>query len=51
MLTVNEVANKLRVTPRTIYRWIKAGKLDAIKLGGVVRIEEDAYNRFIAHKA
>lgn len=47
MLTVNEVAEKLRVTPRTVYRWIKSERLEALKIDGIIRIEEEAYNRFI----
>jgi excisionase family DNA binding protein len=34
MLTVQEVADRLRVTPLTVRRWINAGDLAAVKLGG-----------------
>ena len=50
MITVNEVAERLRVKPLTVYRWIKAGKLDALKIDGILRIEEKAYARFIGKK-
>jgi excisionase family DNA binding protein len=33
LLTVAEVANWARVHPKTVYRWIKEGKLPAIQLG------------------
>ena len=33
LLTVKEVAERLRLNPRTILRWIKAGKLHAIGFG------------------
>ena len=32
LLTVQEVANRLRVTEATVRRWIKNGSMDAIKL-------------------
>lgn len=32
LLTVQEVADRLRVTEATVRRWIKNGSLDAIKL-------------------
>lgn len=32
LLTVREVAERLRVTPRTVYLWIRAGKLNAIRV-------------------
>jgi excisionase family DNA binding protein len=49
VLTVKDVAEKLKVHPQSVYRWIYAGKLEAIKIHGVLRIEEKAYERFI-HK-
>jgi excisionase family DNA binding protein len=47
MLTVEEVANRLKVTPRTVYRWIDEGKLKSLKIQGVVRITEEEYEKFI----
>ena len=47
MLKVNEVAERLRVKPLTVYRWIKSGKLVAIKIDGILRIEDEAYAQFI----
>lgn len=49
MLTVNEIAEKLKVHPQTVYRWIYAKKLRALKIDGLVRIEESAFLDFI-HK-
>jgi excisionase family DNA binding protein len=51
MLTVEEVADRLKVTPRTVYRWIDDGKLKALKIGGVVRVTEEDYQSFINNKA
>lgn len=43
MLTVDEVATRLKVSKFTVYRWIKKGILQAIRIDGVLRIEEKAY--------
>lgn len=39
LLTVTEVADKLRTTPNTIYRWLRAGKLPGVKIGKEWRIK------------
>ena len=39
-LTLDEAAAKLKVSPRTVRRWIKQGDLAAIKIGQTVRILE-----------
>lgn len=38
-MTVNEVAEQVRVNPRTVRRWIDAGKLRAAKVMGGIRVE------------
>ena len=38
LLTVAEVAENLRVTRGTAYRWIRAGSLPADRIGGTVRV-------------
>lgn len=38
--TVEEVADRLKVSHMTVYRWIKAGQLGAYKIGGEFRITE-----------
>lgn len=47
MLTVNEIAEMLKVHPQTVYRWIYAGKLKCLKIDGLVRITEEQYKEFI----
>ncbi|KKM85913.1 hypothetical protein LCGC14_1284220 [marine sediment metagenome] len=37
-LTVTQMAGYLQVTPRTVYRWCKAGKLTSLKIGRVTRV-------------
>jgi len=44
---VDELAKKLRVNRMTIYRYIKAGKLKANKIGKEFRIERCDYTDFL----
>jgi excisionase family DNA binding protein len=46
--SVDEVANILSVSSRTIRRWTEDGKLRAHRFGGVVRISHDDLQDFIA---
>ena len=39
--TVNEVADKLKVHPNTIYKYIKLGELNCIQMGNVYRVFEE----------
>ncbi len=45
--TADELAQKLRVNIMTIYRYIKAGKLDAYKIGKEFRIKEKEFTKFL----
>lgn len=47
VLTVQEVAEFLKLSVLTIYKYIKEGQIDAIDLGGHYRIEEMSLKRFI----
>ena len=47
MMTLDDVIKELKVSRRTIYRWIKSGKLPALKINGVYRIREQDYFRFL----
>ena len=48
LLTVPEVAEWARVHPKTVYRWIKDGKLEAFLLGPrTYRVPEDAIGQFL----
>lgn len=44
---VDELADKLRVNRMTIYRYIKAGKLEAHKIGKEYRIAKRIFNNFL----
>ena len=45
--TAKELADKLRVNIMTIYRYIKAGKLKAYKIGKEFRIDKKEFQRFL----
>ncbi len=49
LLSVRQIAYMLKVHPLTIRRYIKEGRLKAIKVGGNVRIKETDLQAF--HKA
>ncbi len=46
-LTVNEVADILRVSKLTIWRYIEAGKLPAYKVGRDWRVDESEFEKFL----
>lgn len=51
MYTPVEVAGLLNVTRRTIYAWLKEGKLGSVKMGTRVRIDPKDLELFIkAHR-
>ena len=47
LLTVQEVMLQLKVSNETVYRWIKAGKLRATRLGGLWRVSRGDVDKFI----
>ena len=47
MLSVKETADLFGVTKRTIFRWIKSGKMKSVKIGRTVRIKESEIKRVI----
>lgn len=50
-LTVQEVAELLRLSVLTIYKYIKEGSLEAVEFGGHYRVSTSALQRFInTHK-
>lgn len=44
-----DLAEQLEVNIMTIYRYIKAGRLKAYKLGREFRIEKSEFERFLKH--
>lgn len=45
--TAKELADILRVNIMTIYRYIKAGKIEAYKIGKEFRIDKKEFNIFL----
>ena len=50
LITVREIAEQLRVSPRTVYRLCRSGQLPAIKVGKEWRIDRADLDRFLARK-
>ena len=46
-MTAQETADILKVNIMTIYRYIKAGKIKAYKIGKEFRIEKKEFERFL----
>ncbi len=47
LLTIAEVAERLRVNPKTLRRWIAGGDLAAYRVGRQWRITEDQLTQFL----
>ncbi len=47
LLTVHEAAERLRISEPTLWRHVKAGRLPAVRVGGLVRLEVRAVDRFV----
>jgi excisionase family DNA binding protein len=50
LLTVDEVAEFLRIAPNTVYRWCRDGKLTGIKIGKEWRIARTELDNFLARR-
>lgn len=46
--TLDEVADILKVTKRTLYNYVKEGKLTAVKMGKYWRVSEENLQAFIS---
>ena len=46
LLTIHEVADSLRIHQKTLYRWIKEGKVKVVHIGPrTIRISPEELNR------
>jgi len=46
--TPEEVAGILKVNPKTVLRWIREGKLKAVKAGRLWRVREEDLEAFLS---
>jgi excisionase family DNA binding protein len=46
LYTTDEVAQLMKTTRRTVQRWIREGKLQAVQVGGQYRVKQDALVAF-----
>ena len=47
LYTTEQVAKLLQIHPLTVLKYIRSGKLHAIKLGRIYRIQESAIEEFL----
>ncbi|MEW6101202.1 MAG: helix-turn-helix domain-containing protein [Candidatus Omnitrophota bacterium] len=47
LMTIEELAEYLKVTRRTIYEWLKQNKIPAVKLVGQWRFRRDKIDNWI----
>jgi excisionase family DNA binding protein len=50
LMTIEELADYLKVSRRTIYEWLKCNKIPAIKLVGQWRFKRDKIDAWIEKK-
>jgi excisionase family DNA binding protein len=48
VLTVKEAADQLKVKPQWIYRMMHGGGLPFVRLGRLIRIDEDSLEKWLA---
>lgn len=51
LMTIEDLADYLKVTRRTIYEWLKTNKIPAIKLVGQWRFKKDKIDAWLENKA
>lgn len=48
LLTVPDVAARLSVSPKTVYRWAKAGRIPCVYIESLLRFDRGEIDRWIA---
>jgi excisionase family DNA binding protein len=51
LMTIDEVAGYLRVKKRTVYDWVKKGKIPAMKTVGLWRFRRDRIDEWLESEA
>ncbi len=47
LLSANEIARRLSVTPLSVYRWARMGRLRPIRIGRLLRFPVEEVERFL----
>ncbi len=47
LLTIQEVAEMLKISVSTLYRWVNKREIPFVKLGGKLRFNEDEIKTFV----
>jgi len=50
LMTIEDLADYLKVTRRTIYEWLKTNKIPAIKLVGQWRFKKDKIDAWLDNR-
>jgi len=48
LYTIQQVLSRLQVSDETVYRYIRSGKLKAIRVGGLWRVSREALDEFLS---
>lgn len=48
LMTVEEIAEQLRVSKMTVYRMVNSGTLPSMKIGNSIRVEREALEKYLA---
>ena len=51
LMTIDDLAQYLKVTRRTIYEWLKHNKVPAVKIVGQWRFKKDKIDAWIENKS
>jgi len=51
VLTVKEAADQLKVQPQWVYRMVRNGGLPYVRLGRLIRIDQDALEEWLAGRS
>lgn len=50
LLKIDQVAEQLQVSKSLVYKWVHCGYIPHVKLGSLVRIQEDSLARWLKRK-
>ena len=51
LMTIEELADYLKVTRRTLYEWLRHNKIPAVKLVGQWRFQKEKIDAWLEHKS